>query len=241
MVGDDAEATARTGVIVTHIRDARNLLTQTNEPLHDVAVVERALVLHDGAHALETHAGIEVAVRQLRHGAVLLAVELGEHEVPVLEEAIAIAAGRAVRTTAAHILTLIVVNLRAGTAGAGRAGSPEIVILAEARDVALLHPELAPDLKRLVIVGKDGEVQTLDGKMEDLGGELEGPGAGLLLGDAAKREVAEHLEERGVATVGADDVDVVGAPSEPMMSMSLVRTHFWQDVAPISRMVLLPW
>ena len=30
-------------------------------------------------------------------------------------------------------------------------------------------------------------------------------------------------------------------PSEPMMSMSFVRTHFWHDVAPISLMVFLPW
>ena len=30
-------------------------------------------------------------------------------------------------------------------------------------------------------------------------------------------------------------------PSEPMMSMSLVRTHFWHEVAPISCMVFLPW
>ena len=30
-------------------------------------------------------------------------------------------------------------------------------------------------------------------------------------------------------------------PSSPMQSMSLVRTHFWQEQAPISFMVFLPW
>ena len=29
-------------------------------------------------------------------------------------------------------------------------------------------------------------------------------------------------------------------PSEPMTSMSFVRTHFWQEHAPISFMVFLP-
>mgnify|MGYP000154054408 CR=1 FL=1 len=76
--------------------------------------------------------------------------------------------------------------------------------------MVLGNAEGAPDVMRLVVVSEDGEVQTLLWKLEDLGDQLVGPGACLLLGHTAKGEVAEHLEERGVTAVGADDVDVVG-------------------------------
>ena len=87
-------------------------------------------MLHDSGHALQAHARIEVAVRQLRHGAVLLAVVLGEHEVPELQEAVAVAAGLAVGLAAADLLAHVKVDLGAWTAGAGGASSPEVVVLA---------------------------------------------------------------------------------------------------------------
>lgn len=211
VVGDDAQGAGGAGVLVIDVGLTGDLLAQLDEALHDVTVEEGALVLHDGGHALEAHAGIEVAVRQLGHGAVLLAIELREHEVPELQEAIAIAAGGAVGAAAADLLAEVEVNLGAGAAGTGGAGSPEVVVLAEAGDVVLGNAEGAPDVMRLVVVSEDGEVQTLLWKLEDLGDQLVGPGACLLLGHAAKGEVAEHLKERGVTAVGADDVDIVGA------------------------------
>ena len=61
----------------------------------------------------------------------------------------------------------------------------------------------------LVVLGKDGEVQAIERQLELLGDELKGPSAGLLLGDAAKGEVAEHLKEGQVTAVLADAIDVV--------------------------------
>ena len=63
----------------------------------------------------------------------------------------------------------------------------------------------------LVVLGKDGEVQAVERQLELLGDELKGPSAGLLLGDATKGEVAEHLKEGQMTAVLADAVDVVGA------------------------------
>ena len=63
----------------------------------------------------------------------------------------------------------------------------------------------------LVVIGENGEIQAIERKLEDLGDELEGPCASLLLGDAAEREIAEHLEEREVTTILADNVDIVRA------------------------------
>ena len=98
-------------------------------------------MLHDGGHALEAHAGIEIAVGQLGHGAVLLTIELGEHEVPELEEAIAVAAGRAVRASTAHLLAKVEVNLGARTARTGGAGRPKVVVLPQTGDVVGRHAE----------------------------------------------------------------------------------------------------
>ena len=69
----------------------------------------------------------------------------------------------------------------------------------------------APHVVSLVILGKDGEVQAVERQLELLGDELEGPGACLLLGDATKGEIAEHLEEGQVTAILADAVDIVGA------------------------------
>ena len=211
VVGDDAQAAAGALVVIVDVGLARDALAQGDEALHEVAVVERALVLHDGGHALEAHARVEVAVRQLGHGAVLLAVVLREHEVPELQETVAVAAGGTLGPAASHVLALVVVDLGAGTAGTGGSGSPEVVVDAQPRDVVLGNTQGTPDVVRLVVIGEHGEVQAVDRELEDLRDELEGPRARLLLGDPAKGEVAEHLEEAGVAAVRADDVDVVGA------------------------------
>ena len=211
VICDDAQGAASTGVIVGVIGLAADLLAQLDEVLHQIAVVVSGLVLHDGGHALQTHARIEVAVRQLRHGAILLAVVLGKDEIPELQEAVAVAAGLAVGAAAADLLAHVKVDLGARTAGAGGASGPEVVVLAQAGDVILGNAQRAPHVMGLVVFGKDGEVQAIERQLELLGNELKGPSAGLLLGDAAKGEVAEHLEEGQVTAVFADAIDVVGA------------------------------
>ena len=211
VIGDDTQRAAGTGVIVGVIGLAADLLAQLDEVLHQIAVVVGGLVLHDSGHALQAHARIEVAVRQLRHGAVLLAVVLGKDEVPELQEAVAVAAGLAVGAAAADLLAHVKVDLGARTAGAGGAGGPEVVVLAQTRDVILGNAQRAPHVVGLVVLGKDGEVQAVERQLELLGDELKGPSAGLLLGDAAKGEVAEHLKEGQVTAILADAVDVVGA------------------------------
>ena len=211
VVGDDTQGAAGAGVIVGVIGLAADLLTELDEVLHQIAVVVGGLVLHDSGHALQTHARIEVAVRQLRHGAVLLAVVLGKHKVPELKEAVTVAAGLAVGAAATDLLAHVKVDLGARTAGAGGASGPEVVVLAQTRNVILGNAQGAPHVVSLVVLGKDGEVQAVERQLELLGDELKGPSAGLLLGDAAKGEVAEHLKEGQVTAVLADAVDVVGA------------------------------
>ena len=77
--------------------------------------------------------------------------------------------------------------------------------------MVLSNAQRTPHVVGLVVLGKDGEVQAVERQLELLGDELKGPSASLLLGDAAKGEVAEHLKEGQVTAVLADTIDVVGA------------------------------
>ena len=209
MVGHDAQR--QVDLLVDAISLAAQALAHAHQATQDVGVEVGHDALHDAGDALQAHARVDVAVRERDHAAVFLTVELREHEVPVLEEAIAVAAGGAVRTAAAHLGALVVVHLGARAARAGGAGNPEVVVFAQTSDVVGRDADLLPDLCRLVVIGEHGDVDAVLLKLEDLGGELVRPGAHLLLEVLAKREVAEHLEERQMTPVGADDVDVVGA------------------------------
>ena len=77
--------------------------------------------------------------------------------------------------------------------------------------MVLGNAKRAPHVVGLVVLGKDGKVQAIERQLELLGDELKGPSAGLLLGDAAKGEVAEHLKEGQVTAILADAVDIIGA------------------------------
>ncbi len=207
VVGDDAQAAVGAGG-GARVGLARELLAHADQAAQDVAFVVGALELHDRADALEAHARVDVAVGQVRHRAVLLAVVLREDEVPELQESVAVVAG----LLALEGGTLVVVDLGAGAARAGGAGGPEVVVGAEAGDVVVGHALRVPELHGLVVVLKDGHVEAVDRQTQVLGvgAEVKGPGDRVGLGVAAKGEVAQHLKEGQMAGV-ADVVDVVGA------------------------------
>ena len=208
VIGHDAQA--QIGGLVLAVFDAGQTLAHADQAAQHVGIVVVRDALHDGGHALKAHAGVDVLGLKRGQRTVLLAVVLGEHAVPILKEAIAIATRLAVGIAATYLGALIEVDLGARAARAGRSGAPEVVILAQTGDMVFGHAERLPDLDGLVVVLEDGEVQLVLRKAEHLRGELEGPGAHLVLEIAAEAEVAQHLEERQVTGI-ADVVDVVGA------------------------------
>ncbi len=147
------------------------------------------------------------------------AAEVVGHEdvVPELEEAVGVVAGALV--VAAELRAAVEVELRAGTAGAGRPGLPEVVLAAEADDALVRDADPAPDLDRLLVgaepellvAAEDGHPDPLRVHPEALGRELPAPGDRLLLEVVAEAPVAEHLEEGEVAGGVADLLDVGGA------------------------------
>ena len=128
--GDRAQC-ARGGVAAA-VDDAAQLLTELDERHEQIGLVDRDDALRDGGDALETHAGVDVALGQGAQAATLVHVVLREDEVPVLHEPVAVAARLAVWASAADLGPHVVVELRARPAGARGAGRPPEVVVASA-------------------------------------------------------------------------------------------------------------
>jgi hypothetical protein len=116
MVGDDAHRHICGIVSAGAVRPSGALTDGLEDRREEVRVVVRELALDHRGDALEAHAGVDRWCGQRFEAAVALAVELHEHVVPDLDEAIARAleaaalpAGRLL--IARHLGTAVVVNL----------------------------------------------------------------------------------------------------------------------------------
>src|SRR4029079_6970466 len=98
------------------------------DPAHDllvaVGVVDRVDSLQDPRAALYAEAGVDVLLRQRRQRAVGVQLELHEDEVPELEEAVAVAARRALGPAAADALAPVEEHLRVRSARPGPTDRP---------------------------------------------------------------------------------------------------------------------
>ena len=141
-------------------------------------------------------------------------VVLHEHEVPVLQEALVLAAGQVV--LGAELEPAVEVELAARPARPGRAGLPEVLPARQQDDPLARDADAQPDLDRLLVGAEAELVVALEDRRPDLLGfesealqrELPRELRGALLEVVADREVAEHLEEREVPVGRADVVDV---------------------------------
>ena len=83
-------------------------------------------------------------------------VKLAEYIVPNLDIAVALAAYGTSGLSAAKFLASVIVDLRAGTAGAG-AVLPEVVLFSKAENTVCRNTDfLIPDFKSLVVIYIDG-------------------------------------------------------------------------------------
>ena len=190
-------------------RRAAQLDARSDQVAEQVGFVVVVGALQDRRDPLEPHAGVDRGAGQVDpiFGRDLL--ELHEHQVPDLDEAIAVrvrAAGRA----AGNGRPVIVEDLRAGAAGAGLPHGPEVVRGRDANDALFGETgDLAPKRVRLVVLGKDRDQEALFRQAivpcDEPPGELDR----TLLEVVAEREVAQHLEEGVVARGVADIVEVI--------------------------------
>jgi hypothetical protein len=208
VVGQDPQR--HVGLGVGAVAAAGGRLGHGQDAAQDVGFEHRVFALEEGQDALQTGAGVDIALGQVAERPVLRPVVLHEHQVPELDVAFLAAAGRAAGR--AEVGTPVVVQLRARPAGAGGAHGPEVVGLTPALDPLPGHADgVGPHLDRLVVGFEHRHPDALRVELEDGGGQLPGEGDGLLLEVVAEREVAQHLEERQVPGRRADDVDVGGA------------------------------
>ena len=136
-------------------------------------------------------------------------LELHEHQIPDLDETIAVSVGTA-RWPARNVLAMIVEDFRAWTARAQVAHLPEVVGAGDAQDARLGQPgDLLPQLERLIIVDIDGSDEPVLGQAEFPGDEVPGELDGSVLEIIAKRKITQHLEERVVPRGVADIIEVI--------------------------------
>ena len=167
-------------------------------------------VLNNNSQTLQTHTGINILMGQFNIVTLAISIKLRKYVVPDLHVTIAVAAYGTSGLAAAISFSAVIVDLRAGTAGACSV-LPEVVFLAEAKDTlrrdALL---LVPDLESFIVILVDGRVQTVGIQANHLGEEFPRPCDGFLLKVVAEGEVTQHLEECAVTGSLAYVLDITG-------------------------------
>ena len=205
MIGDDAVGDAGGPVGVR----ARGLGAGQDQRAHDVDVVVVVLALQDRSHALQPHAGVDRGPRQRVAHAGRTFLELHEHEVPDLDEAVAILI-RAAGGTAGDVGAVVVEDLGAGTAGAGIAHAPEIVGGGDADDAVVGQASnVVPEGGGVVVFRENGHQQPVLRQAVVAGDEGPGQFDGERLEVIAEAEITQHLEEGVVSGGVADVVQVV--------------------------------
>ena len=212
VVGEDPHRPV--GREVAAVGAAAELLAEVHERADLVRLEHGDGVLHDRREPVEPEPRVDVLRRQRRERALGVLVVLHEHEVPVLEEALVLAAREVVGL--AEVQPAVEVELRARPARAGRPGLPEVLRARQRDDPLARHADRQPRLDRLLVEPDAERVVALEHRDPDVLGleaeaverELPRHLDGALLEVVAHREVAEHLEEREVAVGRADLVDV---------------------------------
>jgi hypothetical protein len=205
VVGDHAVADAPLAVRIL----ASGFGAGQDQRAQRVCIVVVVLALQDGGEAFQAQAGVDRGPRQrdARAGRTLLV--LHEHQVPDLDEPVAILVRRAGRP-AANGRAVVVEDLRTGPAGTGIAHAPKIVGGGDADDPVIAEPRhLAPDLRRRIVLGVDGDQQPVLRQAELPGHQFPGIRDGKLLEVVAEAEIPQHFEERMMARGVADIVQVV--------------------------------
>ncbi len=177
-----------------------------------VGVVVVVLALHDAGQAFQARARVHAGPGQIDHLAAGLLLVLHEDQIPDLQ--IFVVLVDAVGDLLVQIPP-IVVDLRAGAAGAHIAHGPPIVLLAKAQHPLRGRAGVDPQLHGLVIVLVDREPEPLHGQPPLVDQQIPGVFDGLFFEIVAKGEVAQHLEEGVVPGAGADLLQIVVLAADP--------------------------
>ncbi|CAB4864756.1 unannotated protein [freshwater metagenome] len=225
-------------------RARRKLASELHQRRELVGLEDRLDALLDQRHPIEAQAGVDRRRRQRRQHRTLrrqILIELHEDQIPELQEALVLAAGKIIGR--AVLQAPVEVELAAWTTRAGRAGLPE-VLRARAQDDPLARDAHGLPVRDRVLVRPQAELLvSLEDRHPDVRGikteplERERPGLldGALLEVAADREVAEHLEEGEMTRGIADVLDVGGAEALLAAGQQLRGRLFDPEEVPLER------
>ena len=210
MVGDHAQRHVH--LVALAVVGTGELADLVGDVHHGVHVEERVHVLADNGQTLQAHAGVDILLLEFGVVAFAVVIELGEDIVPDLDIAVAVAADSAVGLAAAVLFAAVIVDLRAGAAGAG-AVLPEVIFFPEAENALRGDADLlVPDLKSLIIIHINGGIEAVRVQAHPVGAgqEFPAPVDGFPLEVIAEGEVAQHLKIGAVTRGFADVLDIAG-------------------------------
>ena len=153
MVGEDPERPVRVEVLA--VATTGELLPERDQRGELIGLEHRWLALEDRRHPVQAEARVDVLRRQRGQHVDRILVELHEHEVPVLEEALVVAAGQIVGL--AELDAAIEVQLGARPTRSGRADLPEVLRTRALDDPLARNADRQPRLDRL-LVGPEPEL-----------------------------------------------------------------------------------
>ena len=188
VLGEDAQRDVGLGAGEAAVGRAGDLLGRGDQRPEHVDVPDRVDALEHREVALEAGAGVDARRRQRHQRAVGLRVELHEHEVPDLDEAVLAAVRRAAVGT--ELRPEVPEDLGARTAGAGVGHRQKLSSPRRWIRVARHADVVAPDRLGLVVGLVDRDPEAVGVEPEDLGVELPRERDRLGLEVVAEAEVA---------------------------------------------------
>ena len=120
MVGNHAQA------LVAQISATRFAGSGLDQRVKNIDLVVAVHVLQDGRKAFESHASVHAGRGQRRDRAVFVHIELHEHVIPNLDEAVAVFVGAA-GWAAGNVVAVVVKDFRARATRAGVSHHPEVI------------------------------------------------------------------------------------------------------------------
>ena len=213
-------------VVGVAVRAPAEVAGPLDHGVHHVDLVHVVDALEQVRHPLETHAGVDVLLRERPDDVEVLLrpdgaqLVLHEHQVPDLEVAVLELRrhrhplGRLELALGAVLGATVVEDLRARTARSGNAHRPVVLLRPELDDpLGRQAGDLHPQPERLVVAVQDRGpqptlVQAPTAVALPLGDQLPRELDGAFLEVVAEGEVAAHLEERAVPRRLADVLDV---------------------------------
>ena len=185
------------------------ILREFDQVLEEVDRVIVMFALQYGSGAFQAHTGVDTGFRQRDLLAARQFLELHEHQVPDLDETVAVLVS-GTRRAACDPIAMVEEDLRARAARAGIAHRPEVIVRRDADDLRFRQArDFLPEVKGLIVGMINGNEQLILRQAVYFGDQFPCVGNRTLFEVIREGEVSEHLEEGMVACGIADVIEVV--------------------------------